>query len=124
MRVLVGWNRERRPQLGVSRRISEVGLHDADDGRRNAIEHYRATDDRTVGAEATHPERVTQDHDVLVPGNLIVLGEGSPEQWRHAKRGKEARPHARASQPLRFAPGGEVEVRVLDERHLLEDMVL
>src|ERR1051326_5101330 len=59
----------------------EIGRHDADDRRGMTVEIDRLPDDIRIAAEASLPQRVTENRDVVVAGSVFLRGEGAAVQW-------------------------------------------
>src|SRR5437867_2645786 len=60
------------PELFVQDRIVEIAWHDADHRADSSVEPHLSTDYPRIGPEATPPEPIAQDHDV-VPAWLVLL---------------------------------------------------
>src|SRR5205085_4967811 len=66
----------------------EVGRHDADDRVRLAVERDVLVDDGQA-REATMPEAVAEDYDLVASFRVLVAGEGSPFGGTSAERGED-----------------------------------
>ena len=69
-------------QISVRGRMAEAGRHHADDGVALVVERDRAPDDAGIGAEAPPPERIAQNHHVVVAGPRVFGPERPPEPRR------------------------------------------
>src|SRR2546421_421918 len=92
------------PLVAVRHR-AEGRRHDADDARRPAGDRHRAPDDGPVGAEATPPQRFTEDDDPWAVGPCFLRIERAAEQRRGADHAEEVRRHGAALHILGLLTG-------------------
>jgi hypothetical protein len=83
-----------------------------------------AADDPGIGAEARLPDRMAEDHDAARSLRSLLSREGAPERRPCSQDREEVGRHLRRGHGFGLAAAGQVQARVLDERHLLEDVVL
>jgi hypothetical protein len=84
----------RQPHVGIERQARKARRHDADDGRRNVVEHDRALQHVGRGAEALAPHPVADDGERLRAGHGVLIGAERAAQRRlHAKYFEETRGH-------------------------------
>ena len=61
----------------------------ADHFVRLAIDQDLAADDGGVGLVAAAPERIGEDHHLVVPGLIFLLGEAAPERRLYTEDRKD-----------------------------------
>ncbi len=118
-RGLLGGPRNGRPQLGPVW-DAERRRHDADHGKRLAVQRNLAAHDGGVGAKTARPQPLGEDDHVVVPGRVFVGSEGPAQQWLDAERLKEPRRDAGGPERLGLATASDIERAELHQPHPLE----
>ena len=112
--------RDRHPEFFRVRIQIERGRHHADDTIGLSAQPDVLTDDRRIGSEASRPEPMAQDDDLLVTRLILRVGVRATERRPHAEDGEERRGRPRADDPFRRSRERQVEARILNRRHSLE----
>ena len=100
LRLRAGGQRQRKQQIDVLNPVHrrhdlfverEVFRHHADHGEVVAVERERLADDRRIGAEASLPESVRENHRQRLPRLILFGGKHSAQCDVRAEDGKERR---------------------------------
>src|SRR5215211_4949755 len=104
--LLVGDITERHEEIvtHISRAIKIEALgHHADHCPALAVVHDRLTNQVRIAAEPSLPEAMTDHHDSLAAGPVLLFIEEAPDLRLHAERRKETRCHQTPYNALRLA---------------------
>src|SRR5262249_15875456 len=102
----------------------ETLRHDADDREGLAVDPQLLADGRRVAAELRLPERVTEDHFLVVADLAVFLTERAAERGAGTEKPEKRRPHAGYSNADWRAALVEVLMRAVVDRLFLEDVGL
>ena len=80
---------ERNPDVGLRRREAEVARHHADDLALHAFELDRVTDDVGIGGESPLPQRLAQDDETVLTGEIVAGVKGSSDRCVRAEDRKQ-----------------------------------
>jgi hypothetical protein len=115
--------RQRRPDDGGGAIERPLRQH-ADDGVSLAIQQNVAPDKGWIGPEATLPEHMAQEHDMIVPGLVLPGKERAAERRLSTEDVEVADRETRASNRHRLALAGQRCPPTNLRGHVLEDGVL
>src|SRR5438034_9670113 len=82
-------DRQRRPDLHLSRRILERRAHDTNYGMGEVLQADNLSDDVRVSCIATLPEAVTQDDNTILTGLVLIFGEAAAQGGFHSQQREE-----------------------------------
>ena len=94
------------PHLGASG-MDEAGRHHAHDGVALVVEGDRAPDHAGIGAEFPTPQRIGEDHDVVVARSRVFGSERAPQARGHPEDLEEVSREPVSDDRLRLAGPGE-----------------
>ena len=78
-----GHHRHRHPQVGAGQSYAlEAGLGHADDDELAIVESQRAVDHRRIGAQASGPEAMGEDHHGALAGHEVFIGPEEAAEGR------------------------------------------
>jgi hypothetical protein len=99
--------RQRQPECLPVRKLEAIA-HDANDGRRRAVDSDGSTDDTSVAVIAGRPKAVTEDDDPW-RARSIVFGQKSTSQYgRLAKDGERVLRHVGAGEASGDSPSSPI----------------
>ena len=93
--------------------VLEAVRQNADDPEHPPREAHDAADDIGITVEAPHPQRVTEDDDVVVAFNLVRHLEFASDRWLRAKQFEESGRDLHAAQLLGLLDVTELQVGAL-----------
>src|SRR5439155_6690662 len=82
-------DRQRPPDLNVSRWILELGAHHSDYGIGKVLQADRLPDDVRVSRIAPLPEAVTQDDNAILSWLVLLLSDAPAQDRLHSQQGEE-----------------------------------
>ncbi len=118
-------DRQRRPDLNISRRILELRAHDSDYGIWQGLQTDHLPDDVRVSGVSTLPEAVTQDDNMFSALLILILSETAAQSGLHSQQREEIGRDAGRQEPFGFPIAGEVVVgNAAQDGDVLEHRVL
>src|ERR1041384_2611365 len=122
-RVLRYLERERRPYFSAATREVDVGRHHSDQRVGLAVELYALPDDLLIRAEATLPQSIADQRNLLFARRILFGGEHSAELRRQTDHGAENSRPLHAAQRLRLIVGSQREARVVEGEVRIEALI-
>src|SRR5688572_2637754 len=102
----------------------EVFSHHSHNGVGFFVESDRASDDLRVSSEASPPQTVAQNDDLISAGLAILRSKGSPQGGRRSQCGEETGGDKGSGQPLRLRSVSQIEVTRSDGHQMLQSVIL
>ena len=103
--------RQRQPNFGPFRKRKSFG-GDADDGVDLFIQDQMSSDCGRIFCKARAPERIADDHRVILPGLVILFGQHAPLLRACSELFEEAAGDAGDAQHFWLIASGESSVRL------------